>query len=77
MVPAAFIRLSKFIIGNLDDLAILMHECLHVANAILIEVGVMGDDNKEVLAYTQEFIFKNLMVLIMTAQGLSPVQIES
>lgn len=60
-----FIRINPFVLGDLDSIAILAHECLHAANGILRYVGVMGDDNVEVLAYTQEFIFKGLMQKIM------------
>ena len=70
----SFIRLSNFVIGKIDDIALLEHECLHVANAILCEVGVQGDENREVLAYTQEFIFKVLMVNMMKRRGLSPIK---
>lgn len=72
----SFIRLSDFTIGKIDDIAFLEHECLHVANAILCEIGVQGDDNREVLAYTQEFIFKDLMVKVMKQLGLSPIKVE-
>lgn len=37
-----FIRKDRFHLGNLDDIAILSHECLHAANGILRDVGVMG-----------------------------------
>lgn len=67
-----FIRKDRFHLGNLDDLAILSHECLHAANGILRDVGVMGDDNVEVLAYTQEFIFKGLMKEIMSGK-ITPI----
>lgn len=60
-----FIRINPFVLGDLDGIAILAHECLHAANGILRYVGVMGDDNMEVMAYTQEFIFKGLMQKIM------------
>lgn len=60
-----FIRINPHILGDLDSIAILAHECLHAANGILRYVGVMGDDNVEVMAYTQEFLFKGLMQKIM------------
>ena len=67
-----FIRVNTFFLGDLDDLAILSHECLHAANSILRHIGVMGDDNVEVLAYTQEFIFKGLLKKIMSDK-ISPI----
>lgn len=67
-----FIRVRPFTLGDLDDIAILSHECLHAANGILRDVGVMGDDNVEVLAYTQEYIFKGLMRKLMSGE-ISPI----
>ena len=67
-----FIRKDGFHLGDLDDIAILAHECLHAANGILRDVGVMGDDNVEVLAYTQEYIFKGLMKKLMSGK-ISPI----
>ena len=67
-----FIRKDGFHLGDLDDIAILSHECLHAANGILRDVGVMGDDNVEVLAYTQEYIFKGLMKKLVSGK-ISPI----
>ena len=72
----AFIRLSDFVIGKVDDIAILSHKCLHVANRVLRIVGLQGDHNCEGLAYTQEFIFKSLLLQMMQQRGLQPLTTE-
>ena len=62
-----FIRLDDFILGNLDDITYLSHECLHVANGILRHVGLREDDNIEGLCYTHEYIFSNILKQLMDA----------
>ena len=64
-----FIRLAEMNICCLQHIAVLSHECLHAANAILRTVGLMGDDNVEGMAYTQEFIFEAFMKKCMESVG--------
>lgn len=52
----AFIRVSRLRTGNLDDLLLLNHECLHAANAILRHIELREDSNIEGLCYTHEYI---------------------
>ena len=60
-IGTSFIRLDDFILGNVDDVAVLSHECLHVANAILRNVGLREDENIEGLCYTHEYIFSRIL----------------
>ena len=62
-----FIRMDNFTLGKLDDIVVLSHECLHVANAILRYVGLREDDNIEGLCYTHEYIFSNILKQLMNA----------
>lgn len=68
-----FIRLSGLCVGELDDMAILMHECLHAASGILRDTGV---NDEEALAYTQEFLFKEFMGQAMESRGLKPIGVK-
>lgn len=64
-----FIRITDFILGNVDDIAVLSHECLHVANAILNEVGLREDVNIEGLCYTHEHIFSSILKQLLESAG--------
>ncbi|MBQ3807801.1 MAG: hypothetical protein II840_07580 [Kiritimatiellae bacterium] len=67
----AFIRLSNLCIGELGDMATLVHECLHAAAGILGAVGVKEVNGEEALAYTQEFLFKHFMEKALELRGLA------
>ena len=64
-----FIRMSDFILGKVDDIAVLSHECLHVANSILNEVGLREDVNIEGLCYTHEYIFSSILKQLLESAG--------
>lgn len=55
-----FVRINTFSY-DVRDLLIAMHECLHAANGILLNVGLIDNGNKEGLAYTQEFIYGSFL----------------
>lgn len=47
---------------DLKNLHVLMHECIHAANYVLHDRGVVTTtDNDEALAYLAEFVFKSCM----------------
>ena len=66
---SSFIRLPNLCVGELSDLVILVHECLHAAAGILGAVGVKEVDGEEALAYTQKFLFTNLMEQALKSRG--------
>lgn len=68
-----YIRISTMYVGALHDMLVLNHECLHVANAILQEIGLEDGQNKEGLCYTHQFIFGELMKQMMASKGFEPV----
>jgi hypothetical protein len=55
-----FVRLNSFSY-EVSDLLMAMHECLHAANGILVNVGLVDNGNKEGLAYTQEFLYGSFL----------------
>ena len=65
-----FIRLSEFS-GAVYDVCVLAHECLHAAEWMLRNMGIKEQENRtsELLAYTQEYIFKTLMMALYRANG--------
>lgn len=56
-----FIRLDDFNPYCLDDIAILAHECLHVAINIMETCGIKEAGSSECLCYLHEMIFKNFL----------------
>ena len=73
----AFIRLDDYRMGDSEDQLILIHEALHIANAVVHDIGISGDYNAECLAYTQECLLRQLQaqmlerwVEIKNTQGL-------
>lgn len=64
-----FIRLDSMTTGNIFDILIFNHECLHAANQILRYIELREDDNIEGLCYTHEYIFGKLM-LLMCVNGI-------
>lgn len=65
-----FIRMSRFN-GSIDDICVLLHECLHIAESILRELAIKEHENRtsELLAYLQEFIFKSAMTRLYEQMG--------
>lgn len=61
----AFIRLDDYRMGDSEDQLALVHEALHTANAIVHDVGVVGDYTAECLAHTQECILRQLQAKIL------------
>lgn len=60
----AFIRLDDYRMGDSEDQLILIHQALHIANAIVHDIGISGDYNAECVAYTQECILRQLQAKI-------------
>lgn len=65
-----FIRLSEFS-GSVSEICVLAHECLHVAEWMLRNMAIKEQENRtsELLAYTQEYIFKTLLIALYGANG--------
>ena len=61
----AFIRLDDYRMGDSEDQLILIHEALHIANAVVHDIGISGDYNAECLAYTQECLLRQLQAKIL------------
>ena len=63
-----FIWLPRLEHGNIDDVAILAHEILHICLRILDKVGIVTTmDNQEPICYLQEYFLR--MVLKWVKRG--------
>ena len=65
-----FIRLSEFS-GSVSEICVLAHECLHVAEWMLRNMAIKEQENRtsELLAYTQEYILKTLLMALYEVNG--------
>lgn len=63
-----FIRLEKFN-GTVNDICVLAHESLHVAEDVLRELGLRDNAEGELLAYVQEHIFRTLLASLYRVNG--------
>lgn len=68
----SYIRIDRMYVGALEDMLVLNHECLHVANAILTWIRLNEEANIEGLCYTHEFIFGEIMKQMMASKGVTP-----
>lgn len=65
-----FIRLSEFS-GTVQDICVLGHECLHIAEAMLRNMAIKEQENRtsELLAYTQEYLLKTFLTNLYRSGG--------
>ena len=59
--------------GSIENIAILAHECIHVANYILKDKKVKEDENSdEVLAYFVGYLMRHFLGAIKQIEGVVP-----
>lgn len=61
-----FMWMPSLDVNRVSNMSILVHECLHAANAILRNVGVVDyQESKEALAHTQQIIFHEFLKMMI------------